>query len=66
MRTIPSANGYSTVFAEVAAMEVEAATFKDEIKILVMRQITVEGVDMLIKHQNLYLILLKMQPCEVT
>lgn len=45
-----SADGYSAVFAEVAAMEANAATFKDEVKVLVLRQLTVEGIDTLIKH----------------
>ncbi len=45
-----SADGYSAVFAEVAAMEAKAATFKDEVKVLVLRQITVEGIDTLIKR----------------
>jgi FkbH-like protein len=46
-----SADSYSAVFAEVAAMEAKAATFSDEIRVLVLRQITVEGIDTLIKHQ---------------
>jgi FkbH-like protein len=44
-----SVDGFSAAFAEVAAMEAEAATFKDEVKVLVLRQITVEGIDTLIK-----------------
>ena len=44
------ADSYSAVFAAVAAMEAEAVTFKDEVKVLVLRQITVEGIDALIKH----------------
>ncbi|WP_374690672.1 HAD-IIIC family phosphatase [Accumulibacter sp.] len=46
----PSAEGYGTVFAEVASMEAAAATFRDEVKVLVLRQITVEGMDTLIKR----------------
>lgn len=45
-----STDGYSAVFAAVAAAENEAATFKDEIKILVLRHITVEGIDTLVRH----------------
>jgi len=45
-----SADSYTSVFAEVAAMEKEAAGFKDEVKVLVLRQITIEGIETLIKH----------------
>ena len=46
----PSPDHYSAVFAAVADMEAEAATFSDEIKVLVLRQITVEGIETLLKH----------------
>ncbi len=49
--TSPGAvGGFSSVVAAVAAMEAEAATFRDEIKVLVLRQLTVEGLDTLLKH----------------
>nr|WP_316639088.1 HAD-IIIC family phosphatase [uncultured Roseateles sp.] len=46
----PSSDNYSAVFAAVAAMEADAAAFSDEIKVLVLRQITVEGIETLLKH----------------
>jgi FkbH-like protein len=50
MKPNPARDGYSAVFAAVAATEDEAATFGDVIRVLVLRQITVEGIDTLIKH----------------
>ena len=45
-----STQNYSTVFAEVASVEPAAVSFRDEVKVLILRQITVEGVDTLIKY----------------
>ena len=50
MKPNPARDGYSAVFAAVAATEEEAATFSDEVRVLILRQITVEGIDTLIKH----------------
>ncbi len=50
MSTQSSTASYSAVFAEVAAMEAEATNFKDEVRVLVLRQITIEGIETLIKH----------------
>lgn len=44
------ANDYAEVFAAVAAREQEAASYVDILRVLVLRNITVEGLDTLLKH----------------
>jgi FkbH-like protein len=45
-----AAEGFSAVVAAVASQESAAQSFKDEVKVLVLRQITVEGLDVFLKH----------------
>ncbi len=44
------AGGFGAVLAAVAEQAPQAAAFKDVVKVLVLRQITVEGLDTLLKH----------------
>ena len=46
-----TAPSYSDIFAEVSSQEPHAATFKDVVRVLVLRNITVEGLDTYLKHQ---------------
>ena len=46
-----TALSYSDIFAEVASQESHAAAFKDVVRVLVLRNITVEGLDTYLKHQ---------------
>jgi FkbH-like protein len=41
---------YAAVFAAVAAQAPETAGFADEVRVLVLRQVTVEGLDVLLQH----------------
>ncbi len=50
MRREESVGSFIATIAAVTAMEAEAESFKDEIKVLVLRQVTVEGIDTLLKH----------------
>jgi FkbH-like protein len=44
------AESYAAVFAAVARMETAAASFADEISFLFLRNITIEGIDVLLKY----------------
>jgi FkbH-like protein len=49
----PAASGpadYTALFAAVAAQASVVADFSDEVRVLVLRQITVEGIDTLLQH----------------
>lgn len=56
MSTTPSKSAterYGAVFAAVAAMEQEASTFGDEVRVVFLRNITIEGADTLLKYHLL-------------
>jgi FkbH-like protein len=44
------AAGYGAVFASVASRDADAASFSDVFRVKVLRNITVEGIDTLLKH----------------
>ena len=46
----PLNSGFGAVLAAVAAQERPASQFKDEVRVLVLRQLTVEGLDTYLKH----------------
>ena len=46
----PLSEGYAAVLAAVLSQQTQASLFKDELRVLVLRQITVEGLDTYLKH----------------
>ncbi len=51
MSAAEKADGFGELLAAVAAMEEAARSFRDECRILFLRNITVEGIDTVLKHQ---------------